>query len=143
MLRMQLGDSIFWRAIRKYYADYSGSIAGTEDLQKVFESVSGKNMQPFFKQWLYTPGLPELDIKWKYDAKKKTIDISVKQLQPTPFSFALEIKYAKDNMTTLKKILNISSANETFSIPFDKKPSSISIDPGVNLLFSGNISEVR
>ena len=53
------------------------------------------------------------------------------------------IKYAKNNMMALKKILNISSNFETFSIPFDKKPSSISIDPGVNQLFSGNISESK
>lgn len=143
MLRTQLGDSIFWKAIRKYYADYAGKIAGTEDLQKVFETASGKDLKQFFKQWLYTPGIPKLDIKWSYDAKKKMIDIAVKQLQSTAFSFPLEIKYSKDNKIALKKVLNISSANESFSIPFDKKPISIIADPGVNLLFSGNISEVK
>jgi aminopeptidase N len=143
MLRIQLGDSIFWKAIRKYYADYSGSIAGTEDLQKVFEAVSGKNMQSFFKQWLYTPGLPQLDIKWKYDTKKKAVEITVRQLQSPPFFFPLELNYTKDNRIVLKKVLNVSAANETFSIPLVQKPVSLSFDPGINLLFSGTISELK
>jgi hypothetical protein len=37
MLKRELGDSVFWRSIRKYYATYAGSSAGTEELQKVFE----------------------------------------------------------------------------------------------------------
>ena len=44
MLRSNLGDSVFWRSIRKYYATYSGSVADTRDLQKVFEEVSGKDL---------------------------------------------------------------------------------------------------
>jgi aminopeptidase N len=144
MLRMQLGDSIFWRAIRKYYADYSGSIAGTEDLQKVFEKVSGKDLKQFFQQWLYTPGIPVLDIKWKYNEKIKAIEVSISQLQAIPFFFPIELSYAKNKTTTpLKKVLNVSNAKENFSIPFDHKPIAVSIDPGINLLFNGAISELR
>lgn len=48
MLRMELGDSIFHQAIRQYYVRYAGHTAGTEDLQEVFESVSGQNLHQFF-----------------------------------------------------------------------------------------------
>ena len=143
MLRMQLGDSIFWRAIRKYYADYAGCIAGTEDLQKVFEKVSGKDLKQFFQQWLYTPGIPVLDIKWKYNEKIKAIEISISQLQPVPFSFPIELNYAKNKTSSLKKILNVSHGKESFSIPCDQKPMAVSLDPGINLLFDGTISEFR
>ena len=68
MLRSQLGDSVFWKSIRKYYATYAGRNADTRDLQKVFEKVSGKNLKQFFNQWLYTTGQPELEITWRYDA---------------------------------------------------------------------------
>ena len=72
MLRSQLGDSAFWKGIRIYYARYAGKNASTEDLQKVFEEVSGGSLSQFFKQWLYTGGQPDLAVSWKYDAQKKT-----------------------------------------------------------------------
>ena len=143
MLRTQLGDSIFWKAVRKYYADYAGGIAGTENLQKVFETVYGKDLKQFFKQWLYTPGIPDLDIKWKYNEKKRVIEVTIHQLQSIPFSFPFEIKYARNNMVALKKVLNVSATNETFSIPLNQKPTIVSFDPGVNLLYNGKVSRIK
>ena len=73
MLRCELGDSVFWRSIRKYYATYAGGVAGTRDLQKVFENVSGKNLKHFFDQWLYTAGQPELDNNMEIRCNRKVI----------------------------------------------------------------------
>jgi aminopeptidase N len=143
MLRQQLGDSVFKKSIRKYYAVYAGKNADTEDLQKIFEDVSGKNLNPFFKQWLYTPGIPKLDIKWKYNTKEKNIAVTVKQLQQTPFSFPLEIGYQSGPIVNARKIVAISRQTETFKIPMAQKPSSLIADPDVNLLFKGNISEEK
>lgn len=71
MLRSQLGDSIFWKAIRKYYSTYAGGIADTEDLQKVVESVSGEKLDKFFSQWIYNTVNPSLKLTWKYSQKEK------------------------------------------------------------------------
>ncbi len=48
MLRRKLGDSLFWKGIRAYYKTYSGQNANTTDLEKVFEKVSGQNLQTLF-----------------------------------------------------------------------------------------------
>ncbi|TMI65919.1 MAG: M1 family metallopeptidase [Bacteroidetes bacterium] len=143
MLRQQLGDSVFKKSIRKYYAAYAGKNADTEDLQKIIEEVSGKNLTQFFKQWLYTPGIPKLDIKWKYNSKEKNISVTVKQLQQTPFSFPLEIGYQSGQVVNARKMLNISKQSETFKIPMAQKPSELTADPDVNLLFKGNIAEEK
>ena len=92
MLRNELGDSVFWRSIRKYYAAYAGGIADTRDLQKVFENVAGKNLKQFFDQWLYNPGQPELDITWKYNAAEKIVYVEGKQLQKDVFNFPLLLR---------------------------------------------------
>src|SRR6187402_1196327 len=96
MLRSELGDSVFWRSIRKYYATYAGSVADTRDLQKVFENVSGKDLKQFFDQWLYTTGQPELSIQWDYHSQSKEVIVTVNQQQSAEFNFPLEIslKYA-------------------------------------------------
>jgi len=140
MLRSELGDSIFWRSIRKYYATYAGSVADTRDLQKIFEEVSGKNLKLFFDQWLYTPGQPELEITWKYDASGKFINVDIKQLQEKAFSFPLSFKINYPGGDKKEKVY-VKDATSSFKIKSDKKPVSIIADPGTELLMKNSIKE--
>src|SRR4030095_5591627 len=64
MLRRQLGDSVFHKIIRSYYAAYAGKNADTRDFQMICEKISGKDLDSFFDQWLYTPGIPKIEVKW-------------------------------------------------------------------------------
>jgi aminopeptidase N len=140
MLRKQLGDSIFWRSVRSYYATYAGKNADTKDLQHIFEKVSGKNLSAFFQQWLYTPGLPKLDLNWRYLPAVKKVSVTVKQLQKTPFSIPLEIQLNNGAGT---KAINISKPEETFFISVKEKPAKIVVDPNTVLLFSGTVTEKK
>jgi len=140
MLRSELGDSVFWRSIRKYYFTYAGSVADTRDLQKVFEEVSGKSLKQFFDQWLYTTGQPELDITWKYDAAGKFIAVDVKQQQKDVFNFPLSLKINSSG-TSKKETVNIKDAMTSFKIKSDQKPTSIIVDPDTELLMKSSIKE--
>jgi aminopeptidase N len=136
MLRNQLGDDVFWRSIKKYYATYSGGVADTRDLQKIFEEVSGKDLKQFFDQWLYTPGQPKLDITWTYNTTEKNLYIEVKQLQKNIFYFPLQI-----SVSGRKEKILVDKATSTFKIKASQKPSSVLADPDTELLFSGVIKE--
>jgi len=138
MLRKQLGDSIFWRSIRSYYATYAGKNADTKDLQHIFEKVSGKNLSTFFEQWLYTPALPKVEVNWRYLANEKKVSVTVKQLQKIPLSFPLEIQLKNSEGT---KAINISKKEETFFIPVKEKPAKLILDPRTVLLFTGTVIE--
>jgi aminopeptidase N len=140
MLRSELGDSVFWRSIRKYYALYAGGIADTRDLQKVFENVSGKNLKQFFDQWLYTPGQPQLELTWRYNAAEKNLYIEGKQLQKNVFHFPLLLKINNSSKGGKEKV-NVNSATFSFKIKSDHKPTSITIDPDTELLMSSTIKE--
>jgi len=138
MLRSQLGDDIFWRSIKKYYAVYGGGIADTRDLQKIFEEISGKDLKQFFDQWLYTPGQPKLDISWTYNASEKNVYIEIKQLQKDIFKFPLEIKI---NDGGKKEKVFIDKAATTLKIKAEKKPAALIIDPDTQLLMSSLVKE--
>ena len=140
MLRKELGDSIFWRSIRKYYSTYAGSIADTRDLQKVIENVSGKNLKQFFDQCLYTSGQPELEIIWKYDAAGKFVAFDIRQLQTTIFRFPLSLKINSSGSGKIEKIY-VSSGISSFKIKLDQKPTSIIVDPETELLIKVSIKE--
>ncbi len=145
MLRRQLGDSVFRKCIRKYYETYAGKNADTRDLQKVFESVSGKNLEQFFTQWLYTPENLLLDISWKYNKTDKNIAVTVKQLQqPGNFQFQLEMLIQESMVSMPKRMIRMISKNtETFLFPVQSKPIRFEADPMVSLLFEGTVKEIK
>ncbi len=142
MLRRELGDSVFKKAVRQYYASYAGSNAETADLQKVFEKVSGRELDRFFKQWLFTPENPSLAISWKYDAKKKQALIDIKQLQNVEFRFPLEIAFIAKGKTVIQKFM-VDRKIKSFVVSLAEKPSSVIADPKTSLLFEGVVNELK
>ena len=108
--------------------------------QKIFEEISGKNLNQFFDQWLYTPGQPELDITWKYDVAGKFINVDIKQLQRKPFSFPLSLRINSPGDSKKEKIY-IKDELSSFKIKADKKPTSLIIDPNTELLMKNTIKE--
>ncbi len=59
MLRGVLGDSTFFKGMKAYVASPAAySTAVTEDYQRVMEKTSGKDLNYFFKQWIYGEKYP-------------------------------------------------------------------------------------
>ena len=143
MLRRELGDSVFKNCVRQYYAAYAGKNADTKDLQKVFESVSGKDLGLFFKQWLYSTENPLLEISWKYDVKKKQILVNVNQKQITEFRFHFEVAFTTTKGKTIIEKFIIDRKMKSFAISMAEKPATVLTDPNVSLLFEGKVTELK
>ena len=142
MLRRKLGDDLFWKAIRTYYASYAGKNASTDDLLEVMEEVSQTNLKEFFQQWLYTPGHPVLQVTWKYNEKKKTLQLNISQRQKQLFSFPLDLAFK--NGVSLKndsQTFLIKDEITRIEIPMAAKPMQVIADPATNLLFQGSTME--
>ncbi len=63
MLRRNLGDSTFVHGLRRFYSDNLFRRAAWSDLRAAFEAVSGKDLRPYFQQWLERPGAPSLALR--------------------------------------------------------------------------------
>jgi aminopeptidase N len=137
MLRRKLGDSLFWKGIRNYYAKYNGANANTDDLRLIMEQASGQDLKIFFKQWLYTPGHPKLNITWNYNKNKQTITLNIEQKQDVLFEFPLEISIAG-----VKHTVSVKKKNMNYSIAAKEKPTALTIDPDINLLFGCELTEL-
>jgi len=143
MLRRQLGDSVFHKSIRDYYAMYAGKNADTKDLQKIFETVSGKNLEHFFNQWLYSPVNPKLKLKWKWLPRTKKVQLDIEQQQDgILFTLPMDIELTVGTKKMILPLL-IDSKTQHFTWTVAKKPSSVKADPGTSLLFEGTVTEVK
>jgi hypothetical protein len=60
MLRLLLGDDAFFNGLRRFYAEQKFEKAGTEDLRRAFEGVTGLPLERFFDRWIYGAAIPTL-----------------------------------------------------------------------------------
>jgi aminopeptidase N len=82
MLRHQLGDELFWKAMNHYtIANAYGNVV-TDDLRKAFEETTGRSYKAFFDQWLYGAGFPVFQVSSRYDRAARKLVISAREVQP-------------------------------------------------------------
>ncbi len=77
----ELGENVFWTAVRDYLQRYNGKVVETTHFRQVMEEHSGRALGPFFDQWFYTAGYPSLEVSFTYDAKNKQGVFEIEQEQ--------------------------------------------------------------
>ena len=135
MLRRAIGDELFWKGVSTYYTTYRDKNASTEDFEKVMSTVSGKDLHPFFLQWLNQSGHPHIQIGWKYDSAQKELIIDFTQTGTAKFEFPLE--YAIDGVLHR---LDIREVSTQVHLPYTEMPVNLVPDPNVNILASFEVS---
>jgi len=142
MLRRKVGEENFWKGLQAYYQKFRDGNALTEDFRKVMEEVSGEDLEDFFKQWLYRPGNPSVEVEWELKTDG-SLHLSVKQTQAgDAFRFPLDIEAV--NATTEQSqrwTIEVASKESEFDLKCDFVPSKIILDPDTRLLFSAKVSE--
>jgi aminopeptidase N len=137
MLRAQVGDSAFFRALRAYYAEHRNSTALTADLQSAMETTSGQKLDWFFDQWLRRPGYPELDAHWRYDRQTHEVVIDVRQSERFgSFRVPLLIGVVDSLGGEHRAMLPLPADTDVHSIRIGSPtmPSAVLLDPNVTLL---------
>lgn len=143
-LRFLVGDKDFWEGIRQYYQQYQQSNALTSDFQAILETVSGKDLNQFFEQWIFKAGYPQFEGNWKYNAKKGTITVMLTQVQTetTTFFTPMEIGIYQEGQLapTLEKVI-IKEKESSFELKVSAKPSKVILDPNHWVFMESDFSE--
>ncbi len=82
MLRHELGDAAFWRAIGHYARKHAHGSVETRDLARAIEDTTGRNVDELFDRWIARPGHPELGGRWEWDEDRKVGTLRLAQKQP-------------------------------------------------------------
>ena len=142
MLRGIVGDEVFWKGIRSYYAKYQNASATTADFRREMEVASGKDLSVFFDQWLYKAGDLKVNATWNYDSKKKAVRIKVDQVQTgtTVFQMPLQVAmYLPGNPKPLVQTVQIVEKSNTINLPVESAPEKIVLDPNTWLLMEATV----
>ncbi len=137
MLCNYVGEKSFQKGIRDYYQRFYNGNATTTDLRMAFERASGKDLTQFFNQWLYQGCNIKLKGNWSYNAKVKTINIELQQVQPEKYIFDMPLEIgiqSSEKNTEQIKVVNLDKRKIKISIPSTTAPTSVRLDPGTKLL---------
>ncbi len=131
MLRHNVGDSTFFRILRKYFEVFKYKNASTADFEKICETVSGKDLHQFFDQWVYI-GTGKLNVAFSWKAKGGKLFINFNQIQKgyDVYQFPLDVQIKFFDNSEILKTFFIDKRDKSFIVTLNKAVSDIKIDPG-------------
>lgn len=133
MLRNEIGDTHFWMGLNAFYQRYKHGNASTNDFKRVMASISGKNLDVFFNQWLFKHGQPKLKTFWIYHDNK--VRLTLDQLQDQVFEFPLDIALIHKDGTKEIETIMVRHKSLPYVIESTGDVIDIVLDPNCKLLF--------
>ena len=134
MLRKQLGDEMWWKAIKLYVKTNANKLVTTEDFRKAVEEASGEPMDWFFDQWIYKMGHPIFAITQNYDAQKKQLTLTARQTQkidakdPNPQTEFFQGKIEIEIDGRIETVWLEAKAENTFTFALPQQPKLVNFD---------------
>jgi aminopeptidase N len=138
-LRHELGDEIFWTAVREYLQRYLHQVVETDDFRRILEEHSGRSLGKFFDQWFRTAGFPDLKVTFDYDSTRQegTFVIEQKQIDKEKnipaFEFTTEIRWSSGSQEE-RRTVHIDSERQVVVVPMNAKPDQVRFDPDHKVL---------
>ncbi|MCU0375631.1 MAG: M1 family metallopeptidase, partial [Chitinophagaceae bacterium] len=116
MLRYQLGDSAFFKGLNLYLTQNRFKAAEAHQVRLALEEVTGKDLNPFFNQWVFNSGHP--DVKIGYGNANGKVYVAIEQTQKDRvFELPLTIaQYAAGGNAVLHKVV-LNKKIDTFYFP--------------------------
>lgn len=157
MLRAELGDELFWRAIHAFVQTHAHQTVETIDLIRAIEKNTGRNLRFLFDQYVFRGGHPDYKVAYSWDGDSNLAKITVTQTQvkegnnhnsnngnnATTGLFDLKIPiglgYVQKTGETVKVDIQsfrvrVHEREQSFFFPLAKKPDFISFDQGNHTL---------
>jgi aminopeptidase N len=134
MLRVMLGEPVFWAGIRDYTQTHAKSLVRTHDLQEAMERASGAELGWFFQQWVELPHVPRLTVssKWSEGVLTLTVKQAISEERPRyTLPFAVEVG-ATEGPSLHRGVL--VDAKLQLQIPLEAAPTYVAFDPQAGVL---------
>lgn len=154
MLRRELGDKRFFAGLQSYLKQHAYQPVATSDFIKSMSQAAGRDLQPWFDQWVLKPGHPILEWSWNYDEVGKYTVLHLKQVQDTSdgtpvYSLPLRIasilpqQPGQTRSETRITTVTMNTADQEIRIPGAARPLTVLLDPEHDLLMETRTEESK
>jgi len=148
MLRVNLGDELFSKALAHFYKEYQYKEASFSDIKTAFSAVAKQDLAPLFAQWVGRVGAPIIKLS------------SVEVVEKTKNSYQLNLKLLQTQTGTAYKLLvpvvvslqgeekaqtkwiEFSKKEQKIELEFTKKPQRVDIDPSFDIFRRLDLNEI-
>jgi len=131
-LRRELGEEVFWPALRKLVADYGGTYAGWADVERVFATASQRDLRWFFAQWVERSGAPDLKIVAaradRSPGAGHRLTVQIVQ-RGEPYRFHLRFLVGLVGGGTHEAWLEVQGVEQTLTVSVPGAPVRLRLDP--------------
>ncbi|WP_413162686.1 M1 family aminopeptidase [Capilliphycus salinus ALCB114379] len=150
MIRTELGEELFTKAIHTFVQNNAHKTVETVDLLRAIQQSTGRNLLFLFDQYVYRGGHPDYKVSYSWDGENQLAKITVKQKQAKNsekasennlFDLKIPIAFAYFSQSSEQPepqfqtfTVRIHEAEQSFYFPLTQKPKFISFDAGNNTL---------
>jgi aminopeptidase N len=147
MLRLKMGDVMFFQALRNYLADnnLAYKYAVTSDLKSHLEAVYGSSLTEFFNDWVYNQGYPSYTIvaqNWGAGQAKVTINQTQSHSSVSFFEMPVPIRLLGAGGLTFDTVLNNTSNGQEFIFPVPFQVTGVQFDIEKDIISKNNTTSL-
>ncbi|MGQ4891428.1 MAG: M1 family aminopeptidase [Candidatus Njordarchaeia archaeon] len=127
-----IGENVFRESLKVYLERYKFKNVDTEDLRKVFEEVTGLDLEWFFDQFVYNAGHPVLKVSYSWDNDQKILKLVFKQAQDKDSLDVYRLRVKVEFFYKEKKsfrFFDLKEKEQIFYFPMEEQPEMIIVDP--------------
>ena len=141
MIRAELGEELFWKAIAQFVNDNAHRTVETIDLLRAIETATGRNLLFLFDQYVFRGGHPDYKVAYSWDGDSNLAKVTVTQTQAKDgnskdlfdLKIAIAFGYTSENPEpqTPNPVffsVRICDREQSFYFPLEQKPTFISFD---------------
>ena len=135
MLRNQIGDEAFFRAIRNLVSNRKFQMTSWDDIRKSFENASDTDFEWFFDQWLGRKGAPRIMVDNPRVLVLRGVPTVTFTLRQTgkPYRLSVPIRILTEG-GEISKTLEFDKKSEYFELTVDGEPRELVIDDGYDVM---------
>jgi len=140
MLRWKLGDVYFFQGLRNYLDERSHKFAKTPDLKAHLESVSGQDLDEYFRDWYEGQGYPIYQVSWDQEQDRVLIQLnqSTSHASVSFFEMPVPLRLSGEGKELILKLENTFSG-QIFQVIPDFKVEKVEFDPELWLLAKSTV----
>lgn len=129
LLRVHLGEKAFWEGLRDFTRAGAGGSVDSKDLRAALEKASGKDLETFFDQWVYSPSP---DLMASHRSEPGAVIVTIEQRQEKPWTIPLTVAVETERGRESRRI-EIRQRKEELRFAVDSPVLSVRIDEGGHL----------